>query len=169
MIKQSECIGLPIISEKEGEIVGRVQDFLISDKDKSIFGFILEGNLFSGEKIILLENVLKMGKDAIVVDNKDVVSNLKVDINYKMKDKEVYTKDGINLGMIKDIRVNEENGEIECVEISDGIISDIINGRRVLPLIGKVLFSDNNIIVEKQAYEEIESSSKGINNYLGAF
>lgn len=166
VIKQSECLGLPIISASDGGIVGRVKDFLISDKDKSIYGVTLEGNLFNSARIILLEDVLRIGKDAMIVYSKDVVRNSNSSPHYSMRDKEVYTRDGINLGIVKDIRINELNGEIECVEVSDGIIADIVNGRSVLPLIGRVLFSDSNIVVENQAYEEIEVGSRGIISYL---
>ena len=166
VIKQSECVGLPIISISDGFIVGRVKDFLISDKDKSIYGVTLEGNLFTSTKIIFLEDVLKIGKDAMLVFSKDVVRSLNRGPNYSIKDKEVYTREGINLGIVKDIRINELNGEIECVEVSDGIIADIINGRSVLPLIGKVVFSDSSIVVENQAYEEIDEGSRGIVSYL---
>ena len=166
MIKQSECVGLPVISASDGGIVGRVKDFLISYKDKSIYGVTLEGNLFTNTRIILLEDVLRIGKDAMVVCSKDIVRSSNRKAHYNMKDKEVYTRDGINLGIVKDIRINELSGEIECVEVSDGIISDIVNGRSVLPLIGKVLFSDASIVVESQAYEEIEVGNRGIASYL---
>lgn len=166
VIKQSECVGLPIISASDGGVVGRLKDFLISDKDKSIYGVTLDGNLFSNKRIILLEDVLRIGKDAMIVCSKDVVRSSNRESHYRIKDKEVYTRDGINLGIVKDIRINELNGEIECVEVSDGIISDIINGRSVLPLVGKVLFSDNSIVVENQAYEEIDEGSRGIVSYL---
>lgn len=166
VIKQSECLGLPIISASDGGIVGRVKDFLVSDKDKSIYGVTLEGNLFNSARIILLEDVLRIGKDAMIVYSKDVVRNSNSSPHYSMRDKEVYTRDGINLGIVKDIRINELNGEIECVEVSDGIIADIVNGRSVLPLIGRVLFSDSSIVVENQAYEEIEVGSRGIISYL---
>ena len=166
VIKQSECIGLPVISASDGGIVGRIKDFLISDEDKSIYGVTLEGSMFTDARIILLEDILKIGKDAMVVYSRDVARSPRKVSHYRIKDKEVYTRDGINLGIVKDIRINELSGEIECVEVSDGIISDIVNGRNVLPLIGKVLFSDNSIVVESQAYEEIELGSRGIIGYL---
>ena len=69
--------------------------------------------------------------------------------------------------MVYDVRVNELNCEIECLEISNGMIADIINGCNVLPLIGKVIFSKDSILVEDQAYEELQVSKKGLNNYAG--
>ena len=155
-------MGLPIISFDSGEIVGRVKEFLFVSDLKKFFGIMLDGSFLNKDKIILSKNVISIGTDAIIVNGQDIVQDLKDVLGYRsiyqFKDKEIYTKDGKDLGMVKDIRINQENGDIECLEISDGIISDIINGRGILPLVGKVLFSDDCILVENEAYQELQTT-----------
>lgn len=117
---------------------------------------MLEKSLLDKRKLIISEDIIKLGKDAVLVtsSSKDVI-NYNQDEFYQIKDKEIYTKEGTNLGLVKDIRINEETGDIECFEISNGIISDIINGRVILPLIGKISFLDDCILVENEAFQEV--------------
>ena len=116
---------------------------------------MLEKSTLNKSKLILSDDIIKLGKDAILVNCKPKhLLNYNMNEFYKIRDKEIYTKEGTNLGLVKDLRINEETGYIECLEISNGIISDIINGRCILPLIGKVMFLDDCILVEKEAFEE---------------
>lgn len=163
LIRQSECTGLPIISFESSKIIGRVKEFLFVEDVRKFFGIMLDGELFNKDKVILSKNVIKIGKGAIIVDGEDVIKDLKNVLGYnqflyQFRDKEIYTKDGKNLGMVKDIRINEINGDVECLEISDGIISDLINGRGILPLIGKIAFSSDCILVENEAYQELQTT-----------
>lgn len=174
MIKQNECEGLPVIDINNGNIIGRFKEFLFLGIEKKVFGILLEDSFFATNEVILLDDIVKLGKDAFVVKSENVILKLKTVLRnnklkkaYHLKNKDVYTNKGINLGTVRDIRINELDGEIECLEISYGIVSDILNGRSILPLIGRVLFSKDSILVENQAYEELKLSNKGLNNYIG--
>ena len=167
LIKQSECTGLPIINSESCEIVGRVKEFLFVSDSRKFFGIMLDGGHLNKDKIILSKNVIRMGRDAIIVDGENIIEDLKDALGtnqllYQFKGKEIYTKDGRDLGIVKDIRINQLNGDIECLEISDGVISDLINGRAILPLIGKISFSDDCILIDDEAYQELQTKREDV-------
>jgi uncharacterized protein YrrD len=59
-----------------------------------------------------------------------------------------------------------QSGKIEAFEISDGILQDIIQGRRLLPLFGRVELGEEVAVVEKEAVDEMIDSGGGIKNKL---
>ena len=52
------------------------------------------------------------------------------------------------------------------MEVSDGLLQDIITGRNILPLFGKVEFGEENILVDKEAVEEMLSNGGGLKKKL---
>ena len=126
-----------------------------------MFGILLEKSIFNKVKLIKSEDIIKFGRDAILVDSKpQYLLKNNLDDFYQIHDKEIYTKKGINIGLVKDLRINEETGYIECLEVSNGIIADIINGRGLVPLIGKIKFMDDCILVEDEAFQEIRNTKQ---------
>jgi len=55
-----------------------------------------------------------------------------------------------------------KHGKIDGIEVSDGLLQDIVKGRSVLPLIGKVEFGEENILVDNEAVEEMMETGGGI-------
>ena len=67
----------------------------------------------------------------------------------------VYTNTGIELGVVEDILFDQATGRLEGIEVSDGILEDIIQGRNILPLFGRVEFAEDNIMVGREVVEEM--------------
>ena len=68
--------------------------------------------------------------------------------------------------MITDITFDSSTGRLESLEVSDGLLQDLVKGRQMLPLFGKVEFGEENVLVEKEAVEEMVNSGGGIKNRL---
>jgi uncharacterized protein YrrD len=74
--------------------------------------------------------------------------------------KKVFTSKGKEIGYINDIYFNVEFTSIDAFEITDGLIEDLISGRKIVPLIGDVFIKEEGIFISKEAYEEIMESNK---------
>lgn len=150
--------------------MGIVKDVIFCPKNKEVKGFLLEHRGCEiGSKLILLKDVLNMGRDALVVsDCKCAVPVKKVRNSGKLKDEgkivglKIYSRSGEDYGVVKDILFDYRTGKVEGVEVSDGLLQDIVKGRNILPLFGKVEFSEENILVDREAVEEITSTGGGI-------
>lgn len=174
MERYSEVVGLPVICVEGGRKVGTVSDVIFCPKKKSVICFVVESNLYNiGKKVIMLKDVLKVGKDAVIInDSCCIIDFKKVKDTEEFKEKgavnglRVYTRDGQDIGTVKDVLFDVNTASMDGVEISDGILDDLIQGRNILPLIGKVEFSEENILVDSEAIEEMINTGGGLKKKL---
>jgi len=172
--KYSEVIGLPVICIENGKKIGIIKDVIFYPKGQEVTGFLLENKGYEiTKKVILLKDVLNLGKDALIVNEGSCIKELrKVNKTQELKGKgnvkglKVYSKSGKDLGLVKDVLFDHKTGVIEGVEISDGILQDIVQGRNILPLIGRVEFGEENILVEKEAVDEMTDTGGGLKKIL---
>ncbi|AEV69390.1 PRC-barrel domain-containing protein [Acetivibrio clariflavus] len=174
MQKYSEVLGLPVISLNNGKKVGNVKNIFFCPKKKKILAFLLECKSFEfNKKIIYTEDIINIGKDAVIIKDEDSLKDLKKTKNsHEFTEKgeviglRVISKKGEDVGIVKDVIFDYKNNCIEGVEISDGLIHDLVKGRSVLPLIGKVEFGEEIILVGNDAVEEIMETGGGISNII---
>ncbi|RCX13790.1 uncharacterized protein YrrD [Anaerobacterium chartisolvens] len=174
MERYSEVVGLPVISADTGKKLGLVKDVIFCPKKKEIKGFMLERKGCEiYKRIIFLKDVLNVGRDALIIENGASIRKMhRSENNEELKEKgeirglKVYSKRGSDLGVVKDIVFDCKTGVVEGLEISDGLLQDIMKGRSLLPLFGKVEFSEENIIVEKEAVEEMTQTGGGLRRFF---
>lgn len=171
MRKYSEIVGLPVFSSGSGKKMSNVTDIVFSKKKKAITGLIAGNKAIpQSDKGIAFEDVVSMGRDAIMV-KEDLVFK-KVDKDF-LRDRlnliglKVYTREGTNIGIVGDVLFDAETGNVEGVEMSDGLLNDIISGRNILPFFGNIEFNDECMFVGKEAYEELLHDGGGLKNLLG--
>ena len=174
MQKYSEVLGLPVICLENGKKVGNVKNIIFCPKKKKLLAFLLECKSFEfSKKIILTEDIINIGKDAVIINEESDLKDLRKIKNIQDFTEKgeviglrVISKKGEDVGIVKDVIFDYENNCIEGVEISDGLIQDIVKGRSVLPLIGKVEFGEEIILVDDDAVEEIMETGGGLRNII---
>jgi uncharacterized protein YrrD len=174
MERYTEVIGLPVICIDNGKKIGIIKDIVFCPRNREVMAFLLENKGYEiGKKGILLKDIASMGRDAVVVTDTKCISSIRMlEHSGKLKDKgeirglKVYTKTGRDLGIVKDVLFDHKTGLIEGVEVSDGLIQDIVLGRNILPLFGKVEFGEENIVVDREAAEEMSGTGGGLKNLL---
>jgi uncharacterized protein YrrD len=172
--KYSEVVGLPVICINCGKKAGTIEDIIFCPGTRAVKGFLLERKGYElSKKAILLAHVVNIGDGAVLVEDCrciNALKNMEQDNGFKDKGElrglRIYTKSGQDLGIVKDILFDYKTETIEGLEISDGLIQDIVEGRNILPLIGRVEFAEEHIIVEKEAAEEMISTGGGIKRKL---
>lgn len=65
------------------------------------------------------------------------------------------TTNGQKLGHITDVYFMEELGKIIGYEISDGFVSDITEGRKIIQIPNKIIFGEDAILVPKDEVKEV--------------
>ena len=174
MHRYSEVLGLPVIYADNGKKAGIVKDVVFNPGQREVMAFLLEcKNLTLKKRVIPLKEVLSLGRDAIITGGFSCVAALGRSDFARMYGDEsniiglrIFSKTGEDLGVVKDVIFDWKTGRIESVEISDGMLQDIIQGRKLLPLIGRVEFGSENLLVEREAVEEMANTGGGIKNRL---
>ncbi|NJD03284.1 MAG: photosystem reaction center subunit H [Ruminiclostridium sp.] len=174
MHRYSEVLNLPVVCVKNGKKTGVIKDIIFCPENREVSAFLLEHKgLEIRKKVVKLKSILNLGDDAVIIDSPDCVKSLgKAAYTAEFKDEgsilglRIFTRAGEELGIVKDVIFDWQAGRIEGFEVSDGLLQDILQGRRILPLFGKVEFGEENILVDKEAVEEMENTGGGIRNKL---
>lgn len=172
MERYSEALGLPILCMESGKKIGSIKDLIFNPRLKRITAVLVEAKHHGiGKKVIPFTDILNFGKDALVVNNMECMKNYNKleDFNEcrerkKISGLKIYSKSGVDYGIVKDVLFDSATGFIEGVEVSDGIINDIYKGRNIIPFFGKVEFSEESIIVDREAIEEMSTTGGGFIN-----
>ena len=174
MERYSEVLGLPAICLEDGKKVGVIKNIIFCPKKKKLLAFLLECRSYElSKKVILAEDIINLGKDAVIISDLKCLKDLrKIKNTDEFIDKgeviglRVYSRSGEDMGIVKDVIFDYKTGSIEGVEISDGLMQDIVKGRSVLPLIGKVEFGEDVILADSEAVEEIMETGGGLKNII---
>jgi len=154
MIKLRDCIGLPILERESGSQIGELAEVALHFEQATIAGILVTKCAGSDAQGLAFEDLLSIGRDAVMV--RDGVELKPVAVLWPasqvyyfgdLRDKQVYTECGLYLGTLVDIACDERTGEIKFYEISDGIISDLLYGRRTMPLPRVQVISEERLIV----------------------
>ncbi|WP_429368297.1 PRC-barrel domain-containing protein [Paenibacillus sp. DS2015] len=172
-MKLQEMIGLSVFDVEAGKEIGKVYDFMLSP-DWKIQGLELEGKgLFSrSAKVVDWGDIIAYGEDAVMVHNQQAVHKLKADniqFTYslgknKLKDLPVLTKEGVRLGVISDVYFDQEMGNtILSLEISDGFVTDLMEGRKWLPCTSDMAIGENAVMVPSMSEERLLNATHSVN------
>jgi uncharacterized protein YrrD len=172
--KYSEVVGLPVIYSDSGKKAGNIGDIIFYPEERKVKAFILEQKGYELiKKVILMKDVVSLGKDVMLIRDLSCIRTMKsLERSGELEDKgeikglRIISRAGNDLGVVKNILFDYKTGIVEGVEVSDGLIQDIMEGRKIIPLFGKVEFGEENILVSNEAVEEMQNTGGGIINKL---
>jgi uncharacterized protein YrrD len=142
MRKGNEIIGKPVVSYGSGRKVDTVKDLIFDQNSNRLLGFLIcEASWFKKAEVLLLENVLAIGADAVITASADNIIDVQrvpevakiLEYNNKLKGTKILTTDGRNLGTMVDLYFNNETGVVEGYEVSGGLFADAYSGRSFVP------------------------------------
>ena len=156
-----DLLGLKVLTSTDGIEIGTICDILIkNDTMLKVQGFILI-TIDEKEHLFLPWEEISIGKDCILVHSRESpdkfdLKNLEKDFLLKdtILDLRVYTNDGKELGLVKELFLSDSNRLVDGIACSDGLINDLLKGRTLYPLIGPIKINDDNLYVSKECIEE---------------
>ena len=155
MKKAEHVLGLPVLAINTGDRLGEVRDLLFNYQWK-LEGILLEEKAFLRKgRMVPVQQIVAIGEDCVSVASEDGIQPLSTDSSLigmrhgeqLFKGKLVYTVNGKELGQIEDVYFQTELGTIIGYELSDGFISDMMEGRQVLRHIPQLIWGKDALIV----------------------
>ncbi|MGL5514556.1 MAG: PRC-barrel domain-containing protein [Sporomusa sp.] len=155
MQKMRDLFGLPVLITGTGAQIGEVQEVIIDLEQAAVRGIVLAGaNWFTNDQGIVFEDVSSVGRDAVMVRAAYALQELTPammtgTVNYvrDLLDKQMFSDTGLSLGILADVLFDGITGEIKAYELSDGLITDLLYGRRIMPLPQAQVVSHDKLIV----------------------
>lgn len=157
MRKGRELLGLPVISLDTGTRVGQVMDLIFDASSRRISGVVLEPEgWFRDVRVIPLEQLAGVGQDALTIRGKKAIQTAGSGSRLggraqsslaKTRGKQVLTTGGIEIGTVEDMVVEFPGGHVEGLELSGGLVNDVVKGRAVLAETEVITFGKDALIV----------------------
>ncbi|MDI9482593.1 MAG: PRC-barrel domain-containing protein [Bacillota bacterium] len=171
MVYWSELIGTPVYAG--GKKAGHVEDMILNTEEKVIAGFLLEKrNLDLRRRYFPFYSTVETGKDKIIVKEPYDIRILKKAQKRKMVFAEdlirhsIFDNKGEFVGRVADFCFDPVNGIVREIIVSNGLLGDLWAGRKKLPVLSQVEFSEELIQINQDAREEIYGMNKGIKSWL---
>lgn len=165
MRKALDLIGLPVMDVSTGKKLGTVKDFGLNEDWKVSLVVLETKSWLADTKYIFVSDVLAFGKDAVTVSHSGVVRLAEEEVpphsviligQSPLRGLPVMTVDGQQLGRLEDVYFHEHVGtKVIGLELTEGFISDLREGRRWLPLPDEMKIGEDAIIVPVQSDEEV--------------
>lgn len=173
MIKASEIIGIPVMNNRSR--LCNVKDIVYSKEMNKITALLIsKKNLITNAKFILFKDINVITERFITIDNINIIKSSSSNydnLNYFYNDyfigMEVFTECNENIGYIKDVIIDNRNGEIAAFLLTDGLFEDLINGRNVVPFNEDIRFSEGSLIIPQKSKKELQESKTIYKKLLG--
>jgi uncharacterized protein YrrD len=160
MQRLRDLVGLPLLETETGTKIGQVKDVVLNIEEARVYGVTIDGDkkdLF--EKGIFFVDLLSLGRDAIMVRNHSVIHQcaaiFEITSIYYIRElfqKEIVTEDGLRIGILVDIFFDTSTGEMKWYQVSDNLVTDLLYGRKMMPLPTiQIVGNDKVIVPEKMA------------------
>jgi uncharacterized protein YrrD len=139
LIKGTDAIGKPVIAKSTGEKIDEVEDLIYDSHEHRVKALLVDkGGWFSGAKVIRIDDIASIGKDAIVVDTPEVIRKAEevggevssiAKENAEITQTEIISEDGVKLGKVSDILFDPDTGEVQSLEVSQGL-NNMTSGKK---------------------------------------
>ncbi len=132
--------GLPVIALSNGVEYGHVLDLLY--ENGSVMGFLIDPKgWFTRHLFLPVSSVSSFGQDGIMIEGSQALKPCSKAVKKALPLKNgkrrlhgtpLLTKEGEKLGLVEDVYFLEEMGTIIGYEVTDGLVADLLEGRKVV-------------------------------------
>jgi uncharacterized protein YrrD len=123
----SEAEGRKVVSTSTAETVGKITDYLIDPKGRSVAGIVLK-KTSGNEDTIAWGDIEAFGEDAVMIRDEDVLvvpSGRLAELNekrYREDGKLVLSSAGVALGKVDDVEFDPKTGALTALILDDATI-----------------------------------------------
>ncbi|MBM7613940.1 PRC-barrel domain-containing protein [Alkaliphilus hydrothermalis] len=177
MKKGSEFIGSPIIKANNELLDFYVQEPIYCTSKSRVLGLLVQQHLKSKEKFVIQYKKIKdFNSNGIVIQHEsEILSPHQVpEIEAALNRTtaiigfEIYGVSGDLVGVVKDTLIDLKSGKIVDLIISEGVLTDLMQGYSIFPLSNSIDFNQNNIIVDYNQFQNgILYHQGGLKKMLG--
>ncbi|RYX78659.1 hypothetical protein EON76_02965 [bacterium] len=170
IVKGKDVIGLKVVTVDTGTVIETVDDIAYDPINHRITALLVDsGGLFSSAKAIHIDDVRNIGEDAVIVHDDSAIRSTKElssdvrsisDSNKHLVKTNVLTIDGKELGKVTDIFFDSANGYVESMEVSQGGLKIMTEGKKSIKPSDIVTIGADATIVSTYTEAKLESQGE---------
>lgn len=154
MQRARDIIGLPVIERETGKEAGFARDLLFNEQWHYTGLLLVEKTLFHKGSYVPASAVVSFGVDCVIigagaiapVDSSCLWRTLRTG-RAPLKGKPFVTVCGRHLGFVEDVYIEPHAGNIVGYELSDGLLSDMMDGRMVFRNTQHITLGEDAVVV----------------------
>lgn len=149
MVKASDLVGLPLLVGPDLRRIGRVQDVLVTRDGRRICGLTVDsGGWFRPLRVFDYRAVRAVGPTCLLAGRE---AYLDPDHDHhcgkQLVGKPILSSTGDELGMMDDFHFHPSTGEVSALQISQGFVDDLLDGKQVLQAPGALFLGKEAILM----------------------
>ena len=158
-------IGLPVYDRITGKRLGKCRDMIV-DEAWRVRGILLEYKAwFAQARWVDWKDIVTFGEDAFLIRAVDAVRRWKPDGDqhllcagkHRVRGLPLITREGEHLGRVEDVYFSLKMEEfIVGFELSEGLLMDLREGRKRLPLPDGAVYGKDAILIPENPLEKNE-------------
>ena len=170
LTRASTVIGIPVFTIRTGKKIQEIKEVIYHPGQNRIAAFIVDkGSWFSGAQIIVFEDIVVLGEDAVLVDSAAVLkkaSEVQQDIESITKshtyltDTRIITEKGEELGRVSDIFFDNKSGMVEEFEVSKNGTKNSKSEKKRVKISDIVTIGEDVAIVRVQSETDQDNLKK---------
>jgi len=172
MLYWSELSGASVYLKEKW--LGQIEDITLEPKLKVVSGFFLERrNRDIRYRYISFGHVRQIRRDRIDMKETMELKSLSKSARKEMILAGDFLKQSVVddkwewIGRVADFSFDPSNGFVRDLILSGSLIEDLWNGRKRMPVLSQVEFSQEFISIDQDTREEISGLHKGLKEWLG--
>jgi uncharacterized protein YrrD len=155
MQRARDVIGLPVIEAKRGKEVGYVHDLLFNEQTH-LAGILLTEKAFLQQgKYVPAKAICAIGTDCVMITDQRAIVSFSFPPDWitvqtgtaRFQGKAFVTTEGEHLGFVEDVYFRVETGNIVGYELSNGFLSDIVDGRKIIRSMHRMKLGEDVVII----------------------
>ncbi|MGE5654061.1 MAG: PRC-barrel domain-containing protein [Bacillota bacterium] len=140
-----DLVGLPVVNLTNGEVVGEIDRLYWTEAEGDITGMTVHGD--EGLFYLPYERVDRIGQDAAFISCNPTAAPESTHEYRSLNGLTVYDQDGNELGTVDDLVMDLAHGRVSGLNVSGGLLRDIVQGQRFVPW-GSAQLGKDAIIVD---------------------
>lgn len=147
--------GQTVYDLETGSELGKIFDLDIDVETSKVNGLVIDKKGWFNQHLLLpIENVSQFGTDGVIVSSKDVLTPFQkksiafVEGKSRLKGKPLLTTEGEKLGLVEDVYFMEEMGKIIGYEVTEGLLADIKEGKKIVKTNDPLIIGEDILIVK---------------------
>lgn len=150
MHRGRDLIGLTVLAGPRLTRIGRVQELLLSEDGTRICGLVLEGaGWLHPARVLDFRAVQAIGETHLVAQERYLAQGEGEAPRPcgRLRGLPVLTADGREMGLLDDLQFEPGSGRVLALELSRGLVDDLLRGKELVALPGPVVAGEAAVIM----------------------
>lgn len=149
MPRGHDLIGLPVLAWPQLRRIGQVCEVLISAEGTSLCGLVLDkGGWLHHRRVLDYQAVITVGPTHLLAEERYLSNESRTRSCQELLGLPVLNRAGEELGVMDDFQFDPRGGRVTALQLSRGLVDDLLNGKVMIALPGPVTAGEAAILLD---------------------